>query len=575
MNPRTYDLNENAITTLTMIPLPNEKCCAPTNITTKEPEETPKKPPRTLCQGIQQIYYEYCANTSIHGVQYLGDRRPLKEKFFWISVFIVSIYCCTILIENIYEKWTETPVIVSFSEKSTPVWSIPFPAVTICSETKRPMRKEGPTFMQLLNKLKTDLAEDNEFSPEINSTEFQEFLTLLHICNTQIVDDGIKPLSNHALDYIGILNEMVPDFAEHYFYCKWFSHFSACDQLFTKAYTEEGICYTFNGLNGTDLYREDTVQYQQMGLESTVQHSEIINRSLSWSLEDGYSLNSGLHTYPARVLSAGARAGLFIVLQSFKEELDYGCRGPIQGFKVLLHSPDDVPLVSKQFVRIPMGKEIVIAVKPNMITTSAGIAEYEPKRRQCYMMSERSLKFFKVYTQNNCELECLANYTLKTCGCVKFSMPRTPDTPVCGEDKIHCYDAAEDSLLFKEFTEGLKDILMNEHIETECNCMPACTSLDYNTEISQANFDLFNMLEAIGSEGYLKDNPGVEMSRLSIYFKDNQFITSKRSELYGVTDFLANCGGIFGLFMGFSILSMVEMLYHFSLRLWSNMRQAR
>lgn len=98
---------------------------------------------RSLWQGIKQIYFEYCANTSIHGVQYLGEQRPWKEKLFWVCVFVVSIYCCSNLIENIYVKWNETPVIVSFAEKSTPVWSIPFPAITICSETKRPMRRQG------------------------------------------------------------------------------------------------------------------------------------------------------------------------------------------------------------------------------------------------------------------------------------------------------------------------------------------------------------------------------------------------------------------------------------------------
>lgn len=103
--------------------------------------EEPKK--KSLWQGIKQIYFEYCANTSIHGVQYLGEKRPWKEKFFWLCVFFVSIYCCSNLIENIYVKWNETPVIVSFSEKSTPVWSIPFPAVTICSETKRSLKTEG------------------------------------------------------------------------------------------------------------------------------------------------------------------------------------------------------------------------------------------------------------------------------------------------------------------------------------------------------------------------------------------------------------------------------------------------
>lgn len=61
-------------------------------------------------------------------------------------------------------------------------------------------------------------------------------------------------------------------------------------------------------------------------------------------------------------------------------------------------------------------------------------------------------------------------------------------------------------------------------------------------------------------------------SRLSIFFKEKQFITSRRSELYGPTDFLANCGGLLGLFMGVSLLSIVEMVYYCTLRLCCNLR---
>ncbi|CAG2062721.1 unnamed protein product, partial [Timema podura] len=43
---------------------------------------------------------------------------------------------CTYLIVKVWRKWNDSPVIVSFDETSTPVWDIPFPAVTICSEVK-------------------------------------------------------------------------------------------------------------------------------------------------------------------------------------------------------------------------------------------------------------------------------------------------------------------------------------------------------------------------------------------------------------------------------------------------------
>lgn len=50
-------------------------------------------------------------------------------------------------------------------------------------------------------------------------------------------------------------------------------------------------------------------------------------------------------------------------------------------------------------------------------------------------------------------------------------------------------------------------------------------------------------------------------SSVTIFFKDDDFIFSKRSELYSTTDFIANFGGLLGLFLGVSILSIVEIAY--------------
>lgn len=56
-----------------------------------------------------------------------------------------------------------------------------------------------------------------------------------------------------------------------------------------------------------------------------------------------------------------------------------------------------------------------------------------------------------------------------------------------------------------------------------------------------------------------------EKSRVLIYFEDAQFITSQRYALYDFMDFLANCGGLFGLACGVSVLSLIEILYYVSM----------
>jgi Amiloride-sensitive sodium channel len=49
-------------------------------------------------------------------------------------------------------------------------------------------------------------------------------------------------------------------------------------------------------------------------------------------------------------------------------------------------------------------------------------------------------------------------------------------------------------------------------------------------------------------------------------------MTSERTELYGRTEFLANCGGLLGLFLGVSVMSVLEIVYFCSIRVFFNRR---
>lgn len=60
-----------------------------------------------------------------------------------------------------------------------------------------------------------------------------------------------------------------------------------------------------------------------------------------------------------------------------------------------------------------------------------------------------------------------------------------------------------------------------------------------------------------------------------LFFKEDQFISLRRGELFGKTDFVANCGGLLGLFMGVSILSIVEIVYFCTIRLLYRLKDHR
>lgn len=143
----------------------------------------------------------------------------------------------------------------------------------------------------------------------------------------------------------------------------------------------------------------------------------------NWSIGVGYDKVSNSTTYPFRSFNAGYRGGLRASIQIERENLNYYCQQHGLGFKLILSVPGDSYRISQQSFQIPLFEDVRIAIKPKLVITSKQLRKYKPDQRQCFYHSERKLRFFKSYSQNNCELECLSNFTKKACGCVRFFMP--------------------------------------------------------------------------------------------------------------------------------------------------------
>lgn len=149
----------------------------------------------------------------------------------------------------------------------------------------------------------------------------------------------------------------------------------------------------------------------------------------TWTLENGYTdFNTKAEqfdlTYPHHSYGAGLRGGLNVLLRLYDYDLEYMCRGPVQGFKVLLHLPNEYPQIANHYFRVPLNMETFVTITPRVTTTANSLKYHKPESRGCYYSNERQLKFFNEYTQRNCELECISNITMHKCGCVKFSTPR-------------------------------------------------------------------------------------------------------------------------------------------------------
>lgn len=151
-----------------------------------------------------------------------------------------------------------------------------------------------------------------------------------------------------------------------------------------------------------------------------------VQKSSNWSLENSYNgQNSSNETYPYRLLSMQNLLGITVLTESQIPAVDYLCSGGLDGFSITIHLPNELPTIGKNtyFISAYSQNEGIILVAPNLIATSPALRDYDPHVRQCFFNSERKLRFYRHYTQMNCESECLANYTLDKCECVHFAMP--------------------------------------------------------------------------------------------------------------------------------------------------------
>lgn len=141
-----------------------------------------------------------------------------------------------------------------------------------------------------------------------------------------------------------------------------------------------------------------------------------------WSLENGYEDKMDKTSYPRRIFNSRSDVALSVELYLADDNF-FACADLKAGFRIFFHVPGEIPKMSRQFHYVTLSENMEFSIKATMITTSEGLRSYKSSQRQCFFNSNRQLRFFKIYTQNNCEAECLANFTKLECGCVKFSMP--------------------------------------------------------------------------------------------------------------------------------------------------------
>lgn len=401
-------------------------------------------------------------------------------RFIWIILLTSGLIYCIIVS---YAKWQIHPDIV-VSTKLKPASEIPFPAVTICT-TAFDYRLQDLSNVQIIAENFYDF-----YKVEKLTVEQQNYFQLFYqTCRPEIMTDDVitKLLPNRTeKDILKLLFDLSDPML--YNYCEFKGIMIKCDMLYTRTFTEFGACETYNW-QGHDVVlkseiiskdflvqsRYDILEYPvaNINLRSSKKRNKKMrkrpgNSTVYWTLDDGYRTEKE-EVWPVR--AERRHYVSFNVIWSNDYTVDY-CKSIGGGFIFMLHLPNELPTTihEKYFVSFNDAKKVTITAKSYKMRKD--LRHLKPQERQCYFDGEKNLKLFRTYTKAHCEFECMTNYTLEKCGCVKFSMPRTEITEICDLDKILCYHNA--TLNWPDRND--------EHFKIPCECYPPCSNIEYRIQ---------------------------------------------------------------------------------------------
>ncbi|EPY80275.1 hypothetical protein CB1_000848007 [Camelus ferus] len=159
--------------------------------------------------------------------------------------------------------------------------------------------------------------------------------------------------------------------------------------------------------------------------------------------------------------------------------------------------------------------------------------------------SEMGLDFFPVYSITACRIDCETRYIVENCNCRMVHMPG--DAPFCTPEQ------------HKECAEPALGLLA-EKDSNYCLCRTPCNLTRYNKELSMVKIPSKTSAKYLEkkfnkSEKYISENILV----LDIFFEALNYETIEQKKAYEVAALLGDIGGQMGLFIGASILTILEL----------------
>ncbi|XP_049948189.1 sodium channel protein Nach-like [Schistocerca serialis cubense] len=469
--------------------------------------------------ALRLMYLEFAANTGIHGLKYITEdgRRPF-ERVLWVVVVLLGVIGAAFMANNFWQRFSESPTRAIVETNHYPSYRIPFPAITLCNANVF-FRSRAQQLVQYLSR-------------ESNMTEAEVWQGLERLRQLVAPRPEGEPDADQRrlaaemqglLDSRGItveaaVRQMSQPCDQLLEGCKWKGEETSCHKLFTSRLSYLGFCCSFG-------YRGDVRVTDRSGKAQVVRSKQYLHYTRYYSHRMGLTalLNPQLHDYWVNSLFSS-------------------------GVRMLVHGPDDFPEESLLEKVLPPGRELLLRLSATLSYCTRAVQSVAPQVRGCVFPEERHLQLFSSYSAANCLAQCRADAIARLCHCMPF------------------YYSSADMLRTRRHLDESPSKQMNASIA--CHCPSLCNVVEYDVQYSSGDFEASQFMP----DEFFSGKNVTGRILFHFYFGSHVSTRTRRDIISSWNDLLSSLGGIFSLFLGCSFMTVIELLYFFTLRLFLHMR---
>ncbi|XP_059145393.1 acid-sensing ion channel 1-like [Physella acuta] len=216
--------------------------------------------------------------------------------------------------------------------------------------------------------------------------------------------------------------------------------------------------------------------------------------------------------------------------------------------QIVLHEPDEEPLPLSSGFLVPGNTTLEVEI-------SKSLKHGLPPPYKAFGGStcvdtgggsfKNPLTRFNRYTKEACETECFMSFVVEVCGgCRHFLHPGNES--ICEMEHLtDCYEIAQ-----RQYYGGAD--------KKKCPCPLPCVQAHYKSSVTTSSFRQTQHFIELKQKHNVKVDQN--LAYIHIFFADPVVTTMRQVAIYSAEGLLGSIGGQIGLFMGFSLVTVAEML---------------